>query len=244
VPVVAPDPYSLLLITADFLDDVERLRISTDNRLRSLEDVKGLAGSPDHERWQIQRGLLGQLEANAVKELERAMKQHPLGAWVRGTPGVGPKQGARLLAATGDPYWNHAEDRPRRGPAELWRYCGFDVGEDGRAPKRRAGVKGHWNPTARMRARLIAEKCTMQVGGGVRKRSPYRDIYERERAKWAERETSDGHKHNHALRVVAKALLADLWAASKAAHESLPAANVVAKSHAGSAAGRLNDDEG
>lgn len=42
--------YALLTIYADLLDDLERSRIATENRIRSLRDVKGLAGSPEEER--------------------------------------------------------------------------------------------------------------------------------------------------------------------------------------------------
>lgn len=40
---------------------------------------------------------------------------------------------------------------------------------------------------------------------------PYRHVYDRERMKWADRDTSDGHKDNHALRVVGKKILKGLW---------------------------------
>jgi hypothetical protein len=56
-----------------------------------------------------------------------------------------------------------------------------------------------------MRAFLIAESCIKQ------RTSPYRADYDRARASWADKDTSDGHKHNHALRVVAKAVLRDMF---------------------------------
>lgn len=196
-----------LLIAADTLDDLEHARIAAENRLRSLTQVKGLDGSPDYARLAGLVEAVGGLEHQAELELKRALRQHPLGGWVHGTIGVGEKQGARLLAAIGDPAWNAAEDRPRHGPAELWAYCGFHV-IDGSRPRRRRGEKANWNGTAKMRARLIAESCIKQ------RHSPYRAVYDRERAKWLERETSDLHKHNHALAVVAKEVLKDLWRAA------------------------------
>jgi hypothetical protein len=45
---------------------------------------------------------------------------------MRRTIGIGSKQGARLLAALGDPYWSSLHNRPRT-VSELWAYCGYHV---------------------------------------------------------------------------------------------------------------------
>lgn len=123
---------ALVLIAADVLDDLERTRIATENRLRSLthEPVEGERGgwfgkglSPDMaEVRQVERVLEGlrQLEHAAELDLKRAMRKHPLGAWVKRTVGVGEKQAARLLAAIGDPG-------ERRTVSQLWAYCGYHV---------------------------------------------------------------------------------------------------------------------
>lgn len=66
------------------------------------------------------------LECSAIRNLEKAVSKHPLGPWVKATLGVGEKQGARLFAAIGDPYWNTLHDRPRL-VSELWAYCGLHV---------------------------------------------------------------------------------------------------------------------
>jgi hypothetical protein len=140
------------------------------------------------------------IEHQATLALQRAVRKHPLGDWIKRTVGIGEKQGARLIAAIGDVSYNHAEDRPRRGPAELWAYCGFRPDQ-----KRRKGVQSNWNAQAKMRAFLIAESCVKHTT------SPYRAVYDQARASWAGRETSAGHQHNHALRRVAKAVLKDLF---------------------------------
>jgi hypothetical protein len=191
---------ALLLICADALDDLERVRIANENRLRSLRDVKGMGGTTAEARLEALTAGLAELEHGATLELQRAMRAHPLGPWVKGQVGIGLKQGARLIAAIGDPAWNYAEDRPRRGPAELWAYCGYAPGQ-----KRQKGVRSNWNAQAKMRAYLIAESCIKHS------HSPYRKVYDAARAAWVDRDTSDGHKHNHALRLVAKAILKDLW---------------------------------
>jgi hypothetical protein len=172
--------------------------------------------------------------------LNRAVRKHPLHDWIQNTHGVGEKQGARLLAAIGDPAWNSAEGRPRRGPEELYAYCGYVPGQE-----RRRGVKSNWNATAKTRTYLCAEKA---VQNGVRKLnagddsngydvagrkaiSPLGEKYLEARAHYADAlhdepcarcgpkgkpapagsPLSDGHKHARALRIVAKQILKDLW---------------------------------
>jgi len=189
--------YAELLFHAEMLTDLERLRIATENRVRSLGQVHGIE-SADYEQ---QAEALAKIEHQATLALQRALRRHPLGSWVKRTVGIGEKQGARLLAAIGDPCWNALEGRPRRGPAELWAYCGYAPGQ-----KRTKGVKNNWNAQAKMRAYLIAESCIKQ------RHSPYRAVYDDARANWAGREgVTDGHAHNHALRLVAKAVLKDVF---------------------------------
>ena len=53
--------------------------------------------------------------------------------------------------------------------------------------------------------------ATRAVPGSVRRRSPYRDTYDQARAKYAERDWTDGHRHNAALRYVGREILIDLW---------------------------------
>lgn len=150
--VAAPQPEdALLLIYADALDDFERVRIATANRLRSLEQVKGLSGTPEAERMQATIDTLAALEHGVTLDLKRAMRKHPLGAWVKRSPGVGEKQAARLLATIGDPT-------TRTNPAQLWAYCGLAPGQ-----RRQAGVKSNWSTKGKSRAWLIAEAITKQT---------------------------------------------------------------------------------
>jgi hypothetical protein len=175
------------------------------------------------------------LEAQAIKDLERAMRAHPLGAWVKQQVGVGEKQAARLLAALGDPA-------ARATPSQLWQYAGH--GDPARS-KLRKGQPVEHSPTAKMRTRLIAESCIKQA------HSPYRAVYDQARAaavgkvhavqcqntirpsltgsngsngcgtrehpEWGAPGSPwrPGHAHGHALRLVGKAVLLDLWRAAR-----------------------------
>ena len=214
----AADPYSLLLITADYLDDIERVRIATENRVRSLEQVKNVpAGLMTF--WHEQENELQRLEAGATGQLERAMKRHPLNPWVKSMVGVGHKQLARLLAATGDP----AE---RETLGQFRQYCGH--GDPARSSKR-TGEQVEFSPEAKKRIWLIAASCIKFAN------SPYRPIYDAGREKYADAvhtqpckrcgpagkpaqpgsELNDGHKHARALRLVGKAILKNLYSEAK-----------------------------
>jgi hypothetical protein len=127
----------LLALAADVLDDLEKVRIANENRLRQLtrtgldadglERGFGLDGShPDVARLAALVGMLAEAEHKATLNLQRVMRKHPLGPWVKATTGIGEKQGARLIAAIGDPYWNTLHNRPRT-VSELWAYTGYHV---------------------------------------------------------------------------------------------------------------------
>jgi hypothetical protein len=140
-PLTRPDAPSLLdptlVVLADVLDDLERVRIANENRVRQLtrniEDSdgveRGFGLTLDHPQVAALQATvegLAALEHGATLALKRAMRTHLLGPWVKNTAGIGEKQGARLLAAIGDPYWNTLHDRPRT-VSELWAYCGYHV---------------------------------------------------------------------------------------------------------------------
>lgn len=220
---------ALLGLAAETLTDIERVRVATENRLRAMRDDHGVSDTPEYKRAEAILEALAAAEHQATLDLGRQMRQHPLGPWVAATVGIGPKQGARLIAAIGDPYWNTLEDRPRRGPAELWAFCGYKPGQ-----KRQKGVRSNWNPDAKMRAHLCAEAV---VKAGIRKMNgcddgdgydwarrtaltPQAAVYLKARASWSDRDVSDGHKHNHALRCVAKRILRDLYVAAKTLQEN------------------------
>lgn len=133
-PVLA-DP--LLALAADVLDDLERVRIANENRLRQLTrnetdkdgEERGFGldvAHPDVARLAALVDALAKAEHDATLNLQRMVRKHPLGPWIKATRGIGEKQGARLVAAIGDPYWNDLHNRPRT-VSELWSYAGYHV---------------------------------------------------------------------------------------------------------------------
>jgi hypothetical protein len=85
--------------------------------------------------------MLAKVEADAVKNLQRQMRHHPLYGWAKAQRGVGDKQVARLLALIGDPYVRPEIVREDgtvlpEGPrtvSALWAYCGLHVLPAGQA---------------------------------------------------------------------------------------------------------------
>lgn len=247
----------LLALAADVLDDLETVWIANTNRLRQLtrdeDDADGEnrgfgldASHPDVARLAALVEGLDVAQRDATRNLERMMRHHPLGLWVKAQRGLGDKQAARLLAAVGDPYWHAVEQRPRT-VSELWAYSGYRPGQ-----RRRKGERANWSADAKMRAYLIAESCKRQL---VRPCalpdgqawavhlddcacSPYRVLYDRERERLVDTAHPEpcvrcgpagspaaagtaraaGHVQAMALRRVAKEVLADLWREAKRLH--------------------------
>lgn len=230
----------VLGILADVLDDLEKVRIANENRVRQLtrteddEDGENRGHGLTLDNPMVQKLVtsvegLAQHEHEATLNLQRAMRAHPLGPWVKSQAGVGEKQAARLLATIGDPFWNDLHDRPRT-VSELWSFCGYAV-HDGHAQARRRGERSNWSADAKMRTYLISVSCVKQSA----EKSKYRRVYDEGRAKYADAvhphdckrcgpagkpaaagsPLSAGHQHNRAIRLISKELLKDLWIASR-----------------------------
>jgi hypothetical protein len=236
-----------LAFAADILDDLEHTRNANANRLRIMTtlaaDADGVMRGfglderhPDVARLSAMVSALDGLVHDATLQLQRQMRRHPLGPWVKAQPGIGEKQAARLLAAIGDPYWNTLHNRPRT-VSELWAYCGLHTLPGGDHPMRDAqsgpvaarrikGQKSNWSTNAKTRAWLCIESC-MKCNGGTdslgrqRPLSPYRVVIDQRRTRTAEThpEWSPGHSLNDAMRIASKALLRDLWREAKRIHE-------------------------
>ncbi len=115
---------------AAVVDDLEGMRKANANRLGALERDLGELATHDPQ-VRFLSGLVDgvdELEHQAVLNLSRLMRAHPLGPWVKAQRGVGDKQAARLLAAIRDPFVNDSGDvmRPRT-VSQLWAYCGLHV---------------------------------------------------------------------------------------------------------------------
>lgn len=232
-----------LRVLAENVDDLENLRKASESRIRQLTraevdsdgEIRGHGLTEDHPnvvKLRASLDLITQAEKMSVSNLERAMKDHPLGPWIKAQNGLGLKTTARLLSAIGDPYWNELHNRPRT-VSELWAYCGLAV-HGGYAQKRTKGQASNWSDTAKMRVWNMVQPIIKN------RNSPYRHLYDQVKegyrgAVYDERMAgrmfkgkpievgqplSDGHVHARAQRVVMKAILKDLWIESKRIHEA------------------------
>ena len=256
-PVVALLDDPTLALAADTLDDLERVKIASQNRLRSLTDdtpdadgvLRGSAMPLSHPEVARLAALVQMVEAaehQAVLNLQRAMRSHPLGPWVKAQRGIGEKQAARLLAKIGDPCVN-ATAGTYRTVSQLWAYCGLHVvagGDPGQSPadtqslpagvaaRRQKGQKANWSTDAKTRAWLIVQSCMKQLDTscktdtGIAEHvegcgcSPYRVVIDQRRQRTATThpEWTPGHSLNDAMRVASKRLLRDLWREARRCH--------------------------
>lgn len=196
-----------LAILAERVNDLEEFRKANANQLGALTQVgadkdgkeRGY-GLPDNHPAVIESTLIvdeiKKIEDRAIKNLQRKLKSSPLGPWVLSQKGIGEKTVARLLAATGDPYWNDLHGRPRT-VSELWAYCGYKPGQ-----RKQKGEKANWSAAAKMRAfncidpvkKTLRAPCVKLEDddgkhvGAVHVEdcqcSPYRVIYDEAKAKY------------------------------------------------------------
>ena len=255
------DPF--LALAADVLDDAERTRIANENRLRQLtraeEDSDGIErgfgldeSHPDVARLAALVDMLKQIEHQAGLNLNRLLRQHALGPWVKAQKGIGEKQAARLLAVIGDPYINEQTGEIRT-VSQLWAYCGH--GDPARRKFKgmtQADLFTLGNPTAKSRLWLIS-CAVLKAGGGEEKATsgstsipPTPSLaavyYHRKRATVGREHArecvrcgpsgkpaqigspwSDAHRHADALRITGKTILRDLWLEAKRIHEGAEA---------------------
>ena len=189
-----------LNLAADVVDDLERVRIANENRYRQLtrtgEDEDGIERgfglTPEHPEVARLGAIIEAMktaEKDAVKNLEHAMRNHPLGPWVKAQKGVGDKQAARLLATIGDPAVRTtvAEDgtvtHEWRTVSQLWAYLGLHTlpashgARDTHVPaaggvtppgtheaaRRRKGVKANWSTLGKTRCWNVIGSCMKAV---------------------------------------------------------------------------------
>ena len=187
-------------------------------------------------------------EKQATAALESRLKASPFAAWVDRSPGVGPKQAARLLASLGDPAVIASSGAWAR-QRDLYSYCGYG---DAEKQVRRRGQQVSWNPDAKMRCHLIVESCVKTLRAPCERPdgqpwaihrdgcrcSVYRVVYDEGREKYADAvhpaeckrcgpagrpaeagsALSPGHQEARAYRLACKAILRDLWREARRLH--------------------------
>ena len=196
-----------LAVLANRVNDLEDFRKASANQLGALTRVgedadgeeRGYGLPTDHPAVVESQAIVDAIKAiedQAIKNLQKKLKKSPLGPWVLAQKGIGFKTMARLLAATGDPFWNGLHDRPRT-VSELWAYCGYKPGQ-----RKQKGEQVNWSTEAKMRAFNCIDPVKQQLRkpcvslkdadnnhvGAVHvdgcRCSPYRVIYDEAKAKY------------------------------------------------------------
>jgi hypothetical protein len=232
-PAHASSGYLKLRVWAEMLEDQMQERIRQGNRVERA----GVDPTP----YMAQLDVLARVEKDvgrAMRLCYRDVVDPEIVSWQKTTKGIGDHLLARLLGVIGHPrhtvvhrWEGTGKERTlvelgamERSVSQLWSYCG--VGDPSR--RRRSGMTAEdgaalGNPRAKMLIHLIADHCQMC------RTSPYRDLYEQARVRYAGRVHVDvcpqchakagdpwrpGHQHAAALRLVAKTILKDLWIVS------------------------------
>lgn len=232
-----------LAFAADVLDDLEKTRNANANRLRILTrnevdsdgEHRGFGLTEDHPDVAQMAAIVASLDGltkEATRSLEKRVRKHPLGPWIKAQRGVGDKTAGRLLAAIGDPYWNTLHDRPRT-VSELWAFAGLHTNGES-AARRQKGVKANWSTNAKTRAWLVIEACMKQINPACKRDdaigvhedgcgcSPYRIVIDDRRRRTLEThpDWTPGHSLNDAMRIASKELLKDLWVQAREIHHA------------------------
>lgn len=185
----------VMKFTSDALDDIEKIRIMQENRLRTMTDeIKNLDGF-DYPSVDVARTTTQQLidiESDLIKELNRQLKRSPFIDFAKSHVGVGEKQFARLITEINDPFWRSeniintddetftTRDGRTIAPGEvsfpagprtvtqLWSYCGLANTETGQPVRRTRGIRSNWNQNAKTRTWLIIDSCLKQLSPACR----------------------------------------------------------------------------
>jgi hypothetical protein len=229
-------------VLASTLDDLQKMRIMSGNRIAAAERAYGDALPHLHETFEP----LQDAEHRAELMLKRVWRRHHLAPWAGAVPGCGEKLIARLIALTGEPslravgHWARADTQSRvwvvdgyeeRTAAQLVAYCGHG---DPLRSVRRAGMTQEelfkqGNPAAKKAAWKLGYQFMRTPG------SPYRAVYVAAREHYADKlhartcarcgppgrpalpgsPWSQNHKHHAAIRNTTHAFLLDLWRESR-----------------------------
>lgn len=163
------------------------------------------------------------VENHIIHQAAKHLKDVPIWEeWLQHVRGIGSNLAVQFVALI-----QPIADFPN--VAKLWAYAGYAV-KDGEAVRRRTGQQSRWNPDLK-RLGFQAGDCFIRAGG------PYRELYDRYKARETERhpepvdkldakgklvkglsgETiklyTKGHLHNRARRYAIKIFLSHLWQA-------------------------------
>ena len=135
----------------------------------------------------------------------------PIYSWLKSIKGMGPLNSAYLIG--------YIDWKKTPSVSALWCYCGQTPDS-----KRTKGKKSNWNP-------VLKQRCFMISEGFIKSKSPYKKIYDKEKAKQLKLMENDQskiaktqskdvtpsipksrmHAHKRGMRKMVKTFLKDLW---------------------------------
>lgn len=135
------NPYVGLVYLVDTLNNVQKIRMSTQNRVSQLARQDRRDSTAEYFHAQLQA-----IEDDLVKRIHPVIKGHPTWKWAGQVRGVGPENLAKVVGLI-----ERVEDGTGRHgiecfatPSKLVRFAGLAV-IDGRAERRIPGRKTHYN---------------------------------------------------------------------------------------------------
>jgi len=222
--------YDTLRVYAEGLDDLIRVRVGMENRIKAANRAKIDMAS---ETFGIGLKSVCVAEEIIYKGLVKAFRlaAPDINQWVKGTMGLGEPTVARLLGTLGDPLVARpmrmegtGSDRKavpdgepyERTIGQLWQYCGYGDA----SLKLYAGMsQGELMAMGRKKAKPILHEIQKNalMSAGKKGYCPYRLVYEDSKERYAEThpEWTLGHIDNAARRIVKKEILRDLWLVCK-----------------------------
>lgn len=182
---------------ADSYDQVQRVRLAMDNRLRAY------AQGRDESEIKLQgpAALVADNLADAEKQLAKMMnelvKQHPAWEWLSQVRGIGGVLACELLGLL--------DINRARHVSSFWKFCGLAV-VDGERDRLKKGEKAPYSKRAKTVCYLIGESF-------LRSNSPFRRVYDDARVHYeaTHPEWTPLHQHRAAMRKMEKVFLACLW---------------------------------
>jgi hypothetical protein len=120
-----------------FFYDLQELRMQSSNR--PGKKAAAISLDDDDKAFLKRTGSgLNALEKEALKEVIRLIKYHPVWAYLKEIRGVGPTMAGVLISEIDITRCNTV--------SQLWAYCGLAVGPDGKAVRKKKGEKLGYNP--------------------------------------------------------------------------------------------------
>lgn len=120
-----------------FFYDLQELRMQSSNRAQ--KKTQSIALDDDDKAFLAKTGRgLESLEKEALKEVSRLIKGHPVWEYLNAVRGVGPTMAGVIISEVDINRCNTV--------SQLWAYCGLAVGPDGKAIRRKKGEKLGYNP--------------------------------------------------------------------------------------------------